>query len=384
MELKAWLRKLLGMPAEEITVTSEQYDQNRRKMAVEAFALNTTISLISALISKCEIKTFDKWKPVKGNEWYLLNVKPNLNQSKCEFWEEFYNKLLFKSNALIVPMNGNMVIADGFNINSNVISDSEFTDIYIDDLTLSRSYRSSDVFYLRYTDVSSKDIVRSVLDSYAGLMDTTADYYTNCKGLKGTLEVPAHARGQPDFEEKYKKLMNDYFKSFFKAKNAVLPLFYGMKFNQTTATSSKNISEVTDYKNLFDDAVKRCAQAFRIAPSLISGDVAGIKEGLDYTLTACIDPLAEMVSKMLTAQNYSRREVIDGGKYIEIDTKAIKHFDIFEMAGNIDKLISSSFASVDEVRELTNMYTIGEEWSESHYMTKNYQKTKALGGETNE
>ena len=64
------------------------------------------------------------------------------------------------------------------------------------------------------------------------------------------------------------------------------------------------------------------------------------------------------------------------GNYYKVDTSGVNHIDIFDMANNIDKLISSAFASVDEVRERTGLDAINEEWSRKHLLTKNYEFTE--------
>ena len=68
-----------------------------------------------------------------------------------------------------------------------------------------------------------------------------------------------------------------------------------------------------------------------------------------------------------------------------MDTSGVNHVDIFDMAGNIDKLISSAFMSIDEVRDRADLDQLGEEWSRRHVLTKNYEfideKAKQIGGE---
>ena len=50
----------------------------------------------------------------------------------------------------------------------------------------------------------------------------------------------------------------------------------------------------------------------------------------------------------------------------------LRTIDIFKQAGNIDKLISSGYMSIDEVRERTGLKVLNEEFSSKHYITKNY------------
>lgn len=379
MGLRSLVRRLFNFKEEEIILTQEQADK-QNNMLLESFALTTVISTISALLSKCEFVTFENGKPAKGELWHILNVKPNSNQCKSEFWQEYFCKLLLNSEALIVPVNDKLIIADGFNKEDRVLYGSTFTDVYRDDFSFGRTFFAEDVFYLKYSNANVRNIVINIISDYAELIGEASDRYYKAGGNKGIVEVSPIAQGNPKFEENFQKLMNQAFRPFFKSRDAVLPLSQGYRYIPLESKENKNTNTVSDYKSLFDDAVKRCAQAFRMSPALIGGDIAGIKEGLDYTLTACIDPLAHMVGEMLTARNYSSREVVAGGKSIKLDTTAIKHIDIFDMAANIDKLIASGFYCIDEARRSAGIFEIGEEWSSMHYITKNYENVREAGG----
>ena len=55
-----------------------------------------------------------------------------------------------------------------------------------------------------------------------------------------------------------------------------------------------------------------------------------------------------------------------------MDTSTIKHADAFSIASSADKMIASGVWSIDEVRRKANDAPIGEDWSQKHYLTKNY------------
>ena len=142
---------------------------------------------------------------------------------------------------------------------------------------------------------------------------------------------------------------------------------------------AKNIAlrnKITDVKTLFEDALTRVAQAFKVPVGLIRGDVAGIKEAYTMLLTNCIDPIAHMISEEFTYKMFSEEQIINGYA-IEADTTCIKHIDIFDLASSIDKLIASGFLSIDEVRTKAGLRGLGEDWSEAHYMTLNYTTAEA-------
>lgn len=341
--------------------------------------------MIASLLSKCEFKTYDKFKELRGYEWYSLNIKPNKNQNATQFWHEVYCKLLYYQEVLIVDIGGQKIIADDFNMKENAIIDSVFSQVSRGDITFNRTFKSSEVLYMKYANSNVKSLISNVFGLYNKLISEASDKYIKAGGQKGVLNVDAIARGEPDFEDKFADLMKNKFKSYFTEKNAVLPLWKGISYDpQTTDNVKKSTSEITDIKSLVDDAMSRVAQAYKVPPALVKGEVAGLKDAFDIMLTICIDPLANMASEEMTSKLFKVKDVIDGS-YIGADTTCIKHIDIFDIANNIDKLISCGFASIDEAREKAGMTAIKEDWSKKHWITKNYQDVEDLkGGENNE
>lgn len=380
MGIKTFFRNFLD---EKKTVeVNVSFDPEKQSAMTEAFALKTVISFIAQLLASCEYRTYNGGKPVKSYLWYKLNVLPNRNQTKAEFWREFWERLLLFGEVLVVPWNDeDFFIAENFTKDEYVLFGTVFRNVVRNDFDFG-TYNIKDVIYIKRASGKDRAIVAGVLAGYSELVSSAASGVLGEGANKGTLEVPAMARNDKDFEKNYKALMEDYFRDFFKNKNAVLPLFSGMKYNPVTA-SQKSTSRASEYKTLFDDAVKRAAQAYGVSPALISGDIAGIEDALKLTFTACIDPLAKSVGSMLTARNYTPEQIIKEQKYITIDTASLEHMNVFALAANIDKLISDGMYSIDELRLKLGDYALGEEWSQKHYITKNYEEIETAGGEEN-
>ncbi len=381
MKIIDWFGRIFTK-SQKTVILSEYRNDLQNSIALESFALFTTIEMIASLIAKCEFKTYKSNKEFKGYEWYSLNVKPNKNQNSTAFWQETISKLLFYGEVLIVNVSNQLIIADDFQKDEFAVKENEFTQVSRGDMTFSRKFKMSDVLYLRYSNNDAMSIINNIFCMYEKLIESASDKYIKAGGQKGILEISALAQGDKDFEKRYTKLTNEQFKSYFKEKNAVLPLWEGMKFVPTTSDSAKKTTnEITDISKLVDDAMSRAAQAFKVPPALVRGDVAGIKDAVDMLLTVCIDPLADMIGEELTGKKFSPDEVING-QYIGVDTTCIKHIDIFDIAADVDKLISSSLLSPDEARVKAGLNLTGEEWAQKHYMTKNYSNSES--GDLNE
>ena len=99
-------------------------------------------------------------------------------------------------------------------------------------------------------------------------------------------------------------------------------------------------------------------------------------------LTFCIDPLADMISEELTRKTNTFKTWNGGKNFIKVDTSRINHFDILDVADKADKLIASGVACVDEVRRVLDMQELGTEFSQKHWITKNYSDvSESLTGE---
>ena len=54
-----------------------------------------------------------------------------------------------------------------------------------------------------------------------------------------------------------------------------------------------------------------------------------------------------------------------------MDSSSIIHFDIFENAANIEKVVGSGIFSLNDVLRAANQTPIHADWADKHYMTLN-------------
>ena len=351
---------------------------------IQAHALFTVIDLIATLLSKCEIKVYKSGKEYKKQMYDILNFQPNRNQNAVEWKKELFTKLLYKKAVLVVQKKDQFIIADSYELEKKVMKDYVFSEVSVDDFTFVNQFSMKDVLYCRYENTLHDKYLQNIFQFYTKLMGIAANKYRRSGEEKGILKVSARAMGDPNYEETFKALMGDYFKEYFGKGNAILPLFEGSDYNAGTAESTKKYSnEITDVRAIFEDALIRAAQAYKVPPSLVRGDVASIKDSYDIMLTNCIDPLAEQVSKELSCKLFSSDQRINGCSIV-IDTTNVKHNDLFDIASGADKLIASGAASIDEVRHHAGLKELNEPWSQQHYITKNYATADVIMNEGTE
>ena len=114
------------------------------------------------------------------------------------------------------------------------------------------------------------------------------------------------------------------------------------------------------------------AQAFQIPVSLMLGNITNMNEIVKVFLTFCIDPIADMISEELTRKTCGDYDNWAKGNYIKVDTSTINHIDILDVAEKADKLIASGTCCIDEVRSIIGFDRLNTEFSQQHFITKNY------------
>ena len=172
--------------------------------------------------------------------------------------------------------------------------------------------------------------------------------------------------------------MTKHFKGFFEKENAVLPLYEGYEYEDISQNVKTYSSESTrDIKALADDIFDFTARAFSFPPALSKGNVQDTGKAVNELLTFVVDPLIKMVQQEINRKRNGYKGIIRGD-YLKIDTLAVKHIDIFDIATPIDKLISSGAFTINDILRIIGAPEIEEEWANQHFMTKNYSKIQDI------
>ena len=167
---------------------------------------------------------------------------------------------------------------------------------------------------------------------------------------------------------------------FIQSTNGAYPELKGselVEFDKSTVRGN-----ATDIINLRKEAFDVVAQAFKIPLPLMYGNMTYMDEIANVFLTFCIDPHADMISEEITRKT-TTYEDWKRGSCVRVDTRHIRHADLFELAPNIDKLISSGTYSINEIRRELDMDKLADAFADEHFVTKNYEKQAGPGTATN-
>lgn len=349
-----------------------QIEEQFTEVFFKELATACAINMIANTVAKCEIRTFINGLPEKREEYFLWNYEPNQNENSSDMIQKFITNLCYDNEALIVEVNGKLYVADHFTRKKYAFYDDVFTNIVIGDITLQKSFMASDVIYMQLNNMDARQRLEGSYTSYGKTVAQAVRTVLRTGGQKGILDIDAATSAQPDFQTQLQELMDERFKPFFEANNAVLPLTNGYTYTDVTK-NSQSMPTPADLNERINYEFEMAGRAYRIPKALVLGDVSDVEKITKNFLTFAIDPICEKFGEELTRKRYGAKQFARGN-YIDVNTNCIQHIDIFEQATNSDKLISCGLYCIDELRVKLGDTALNEEWSKRHYITKNYEE----------
>lgn len=368
-----WLLRARDAPE---AVTMEEMFDLFTDCYVRELAFQSCVNLTANAVSKCEIKTFLGGKEVKDREYYLWNLSPNQNQTSAVFWHKLVDRLYRNRTALVVENGGKLYVADSFSRKEYALYDDVFSQVAVGDFTFQRAFTASETLFFELTAQDAKRVVDGLYASYAKLISYGMKGYQRSRGEKGVLELDTNAAGDAQFKETFEEIKNAGFRKFAQAESAVLPMWKGMRY---TALGSRtyNADTTRDIRAMIDDVTDFTARAYGIPACLLNGTVQNVDSATDQFLTFCVDPLADALQEEINRKR-NGLEGLRRGDFVQFDTGRIKHIDLLDAAGSIDKLVSSGVECVNDIRALLGQPLINEEWAWKHFITKNYAEIEKV------
>ena len=336
-------------------------------------ALYTAVSLIANAVGKCEIKTFLNGKPVKQEDYFLLNIAPNINETSAQFWHKVVEKMIYTGEALVIEVKERLYCADSYCMEEYPILGNRYSAVVVGNFQFDREFSAGEVMLFRLDNTELHRIVSGMNEEYSKLIKSTADALKRSNGRKYKFKIDAVKAGDEEFEKEFEKVIKGQLEEYLQSDMSVYPEYEGYELrpeeNQPTRSTS-------DFINLRKDMFEMIGSALKIPSSIMLGNITNMAEIVNTFLTFCIDPVADMITEVLNKhagyENWIR------GNYYRVKTTDIWHRDVFQLADKIDKLIASAFANIDEVRDEAGWEETGEAWAKQHVITKNYDKVESV------
>ena len=357
-------------------------NQIQNDASFKELAIYICVSYIANVISNCEFKIFENKKEEKSILYYKLNVSPNPNQTASEFKTDIIFHYFYDGEALVIEKNNNLYCASNYYLDPHYVTGHKFSSILIGDDEVSKTYQMKDVFYFKLDDKDIKGLIENMYSTYGSALAYAISSYKRSNSEKLILDLENIQAGDPEFNKIYQEVIEKNIEKFMNNDRAIYPQYKGYKLKSFDGNQIQKGSN--DITNLKKDIFDTVAQTFKIPNSMMYGNMTNIKDIITQFLTFVIDPVAKMIGEEITRKTYDF-DKWSNGNYVWIDTSNITHNDLFEVAEKIEKLVTSGFNNIDEIRPKLGFYPLNNEFGKQHWLSKNIDKIENIlkGGDKN-
>ncbi|HEC2148473.1 TPA: phage portal protein [Staphylococcus delphini] len=347
--------------------------------------LQTCIEFIARTLSQTEFKITQNHKPIKDDSYYKLNVRPNTDMSATDFWQKVIYKLIYDNEVLIVVNDTkDLLIVDDFERKKYAMYPDIFKHVMIDEYEFERSFNMDEVIYLTYNNNALNTFIEGMFEDYGTIFGRMIKAQMRNYQIRGVLKMDSSKIGKSEEQEKLQAYVDNVLKAFSNNAVAIAPLTNNLEYQESNNANKGNAAPFNELTNLKKAMVDEVAKALGIPPSLIHGDMADLENAMESYIKFCIKPLLKKFEDELNAKLIAKEDLLNGKriKAISIDKK-----DPLEMAEAIDKLVSSSTFTPNQVLILLGEDPSDDPNMDKYFITKNYTKSNestVKGGDKDE
>lgn len=344
---------------------------------LKKMALETCINFIGRTISQSDFRFMKNGKR-QYNDWhYLLNVRPNTDQSAADFWQKFIHKLIYENEALVILTDTNdLLIADDFTRDEFAVYPDIFRDVTVKDYTFQRVFRMDEVIYITYNNEKLTEFMDGMFSDFADLFNRMIETSMRANQIRGIVSIDSTQSLNQEKQTKLQKFIDKLFNAFKNNPVAIVPKLKGFEYDEVSngSNNGKSIEELTKLKkSLIDDV----ANILGIPNALIHGEMAEYETSIKAYIKFCIGPLVKKIEDELNSKLLTKEEYLKGSR---IEVKGVTEKDPLEIAAAIDKLVASGAFNRNEVREMVGYEKSDNPALDEFVITKNYQSAGAVEG----
>ncbi|WP_026581027.1 phage portal protein [Bacillus sp. J33] len=377
-----WLSDVLKRNSElEWMFDLDLIDETTERAYLKKMALETCINFISRTISQSDFRIMIK-KNRQFDDWhYLLNVRPNTDQSAADFWQDFTYKLIYENEVLVILTDTNdLLIADDFTRDELAVYPDVFRDVTVKDYTFQRTFRMDEVLHITYNNEKLTKFMNGMFDDYANLFSRMIEVSLRKNQIRGTVGLDSTQQLTEENQTKLQKFIDKLFTSFRKNSVALVPKLKGFEYDEVSSgdNNGQSIDELTKLKrSLIDDV----ANILGIPNALIHGDLSDYETSIKAYVKFCNGPIVKKIQNELNAKLITKQQYLNGYR---IDVFGLTEKDLIEHAEAVDKLVASGAFTRNEVRELFGSERSDDPELDKFVLTKNYQSANAVEGGENQ
>ncbi|NMH72786.1 phage portal protein [Bacillus sp. RO2] len=378
-----WLGDILKKNSElESLFDLDLFTQESSNRAyLKKIALETCISFIGRTISLTDFRVL-KDNVRQKDEWhYLLNVRPNTDQSAASFWQDFIYKLIYQNEVLVILTDTNdLLIADNFEREEYAVYADRFKDVTVKDYTFQRTFSMDEVIYVTFNNEKLTKYMDGMFNDYAELFGRVFDINLIKNQVRSTVGLEATQDLTDQNRQRLQEFLDKLFNSFRKNLVAIVPRLKGFDYKEEykgegTHYTAEELEKIK--KSLINDV----AEILGIPNALVHGELTEYETSITAFVKFCISPLLKKIQDELNAKLFEKKEYLSGN---HIEAKFIPYSSIFDIAQSFDKLVASGGFTRNELRVEVGYDKSDNPVLDEFVLTKNYQAaTETEGGETN-
>ena len=342
---------------------------------LKIMALETVVGFIAKAMASSEFRHSVGRFREYGEINYLLNVRPNADQTAYQFWFDFFFRLIAKGEVLVIKSDdGDLLIADYFERVEYAVFPDTFTGVTVKDFTFQRNFYMNEVIYLKHGNERLNLYLDGMFADYTELFNRMISVQLRSNQIRAIVGIDSSQSLDATKQAKIQEFINNLFKSFRDKSIAIIPKLKGFDYEEVSSgeNNSRSIDELTKLKS---SLVNEVADILGVPQGLLHGDIAELDSQMKAFQKFCILPLSKLVEDELNVKVIGKEDYFAGER---IKLYNPLGSDVTERATAVDKLISSGAYTRNEIR-----VKFGDEPSEDaeldkYVITKNYE---VLGGE---
>ena len=283
---------------------------------------------------------------------------------------------LFCDNEVLIvnaaPRDGmdSLVIADDWETPEDWPSrQREYKNVRCGEYVFQFPFYENQVLRLTLHHNNMRPVIQGLYESYWKLASAAMRNYQWNNGQHWKVHVSQMASGGDGWAQKFQEMIEAQVKPFLEPNGAILPEFDGYDYENVSAAGK---TDTRDIRALIDDVFDFTCRGFLVPSVLCAGKVEETGKARLNFLTDVIDPICDQLTEEINRKRYGFARW-RSGDFVKVDSSSINHFDMFDHAASVEKLVGSAAYTINDVLRAANQPTINEPWANEHYMTLNIQ-----------
>lgn len=357
--------------------------ETEQRLYLKNTAIETCVNLMGRTISTADFRFVKNKKRIDHDFDYLLNVRPNSNQSAAEFWKDFIYTLLVENEVLVVLSdNDELLIADSFDRIEYALYEDKFQNVTIKNYTFKRTFEMSKVIYMTYNNKKFTSFLDGMFKDYTELFSRMIETKMYENQIRALAEIEATQSLDEKNRDRLNRFIQRLYQNFRKSAFAIAPKIKGFNYEEITKGQTSKGQSVEELEKLKKDTTKQVANILGIPSALVLGELSEYETAMKAYIRLTAKPLIEQIKDEFTSKLIEKQDYKNG---LKLKVYGVNEKSPLEMAQDADKLRASGVADGHEIRELMGFEHSDDPIHDKFFITKNYNTAdEAMGGESDE